>query len=522
MSHLGMAFRNMAVLALLSLAGAFPARAQQDVADGPRVIELTPESMVRLALESSYQVQYLNMSVEQTRQQLRAQRARLRSRVDLEVSAPEFESISDEVYDSNLGRNVIVHEDSRRWEAELSIRQPVIVPFLGYPTNGYLSLNNRVYRYLQFEDQGERDLTYYNRYFVRYTQPFFQPNELKNSLEEAELELEEAELDFYDDMIEVVDDASDEYFDLFESAYAEVANDAYVSDLEAAVDAAEEVVADDPDRGIELDQIRVELANARENLEQARTSLRLQTASLRTELSLPPTDSVFIVPEIDLEPVAVNRENAISYALELTPRMRSLAINRRGEEIDLEETEGRNSFQLDVELTYGREMRDPIFGNLWMAPSNTYTIDVNASIPIWDWGERDARIESARISLDRALLRIDQAESEIVSDVENQVRNVQELQARTLTMEENLALASQISAQSLDRYRSGTLTLVDLLQSLRRERDTSENFVDAYLGWRSALARLQQLTYYDFEYDMPVLERYEINVDAMQGFGPSS
>ena len=39
------------------------------------------------------------------------------------------------------------------------------------------------------------DLNYYNRYFVSYTQPLFQPNELKNDLEEAELDLESDEID---------------------------------------------------------------------------------------------------------------------------------------------------------------------------------------------------------------------------------------------------------------------------------------------------------------------------------------
>jgi len=157
-------------------------------------VEMTLERMVDLSLGNSYRIQNLNLSIDRTRHRLAAEEARLKTDVSLDLSVPEFESIAEPRWNSVLGLNEIVHENSRRWEGQLSVRQPVIL--FGYPTNGYLSLNNRVYRYLQIEDDGENDLRYYNRYFVRYTQPLFQPNTLRNDLEEARLNLEESELDF--------------------------------------------------------------------------------------------------------------------------------------------------------------------------------------------------------------------------------------------------------------------------------------------------------------------------------------
>ena len=130
-----------------------------------RVVDLTLEGMVDLALSNSFRVRQLNMGIDRTRFRLQAQRARLRSRVDLNLSAPDLRSISETKWNSTLQRDEIIHEDSRRLEAELSIRQPVIL--FGYPTNGYLSLNNRVYRYAQTEPDGDKDLRYYNRYFIR-------------------------------------------------------------------------------------------------------------------------------------------------------------------------------------------------------------------------------------------------------------------------------------------------------------------------------------------------------------------
>ena len=59
-----------------------------------RVVDLTLEGMVDLALSNSFRVRQLNMGIDRTRFRLQAQRARLRSRVDLNLSAPDLRSIS--------------------------------------------------------------------------------------------------------------------------------------------------------------------------------------------------------------------------------------------------------------------------------------------------------------------------------------------------------------------------------------------------------------------------------------------
>lgn len=491
-------------VALLALGASPGLRAQESA----RVIDLDLDRMVELAMESSYDIRQLNLQIERTRYRLEAEQAGLRSRVFLEVNAPTFEAISDNRWNSDLQRYEIARENSRRWEAELSVRQPVVL--FGYPTNGYLSLNNRVYRYTQLQDDGERDVRYYNRYYVAYEQPLFQPNRLKHELEEARLDLEDAELDFQRDVVRLVSRAADDWLDLFENAYQAGIYEGYVDHLEEAVTAAEEVVAGDSARTMEADQIRVELANARESLQQARSEFRLRAASAKQRLGLEAADSLALDPTLDVVPVSIEPATAVRHGLELTPRLRQLAISLRGDEIDLENTEGRNSFRVNLELSYGREMQNPYFEELWAHPSNSYTVDVSAYVPIWDWGERDADIAAARVDLESTKLRIEESESQIVSDVRNEARNVQEFQDRALAMEENLRLAEDIADASLERFRQGSVSALDLLQSLRRESDTAENLLDAYLGWRQALLRLQELTFFDYERGMPVLERFGI------------
>ena len=65
-----------------------------------RVVDLTLEGMVDLALSNSFRVRQLNMGIDRTRFRLQSQRARLRSRVDLNLSAPDLRSISETKWNS--------------------------------------------------------------------------------------------------------------------------------------------------------------------------------------------------------------------------------------------------------------------------------------------------------------------------------------------------------------------------------------------------------------------------------------
>jgi len=87
-----------------------------------------------------------------------------------------------------------------------------------------------------------------------------------------------------------------------------------------------------------------------------------------------------------------------------------------------------------------------------------------------------------------------------------------------MAMRENLELAQGVSETSFQRYQAGAITALDLILSLRREADTAENFLEAYLGWRGSLRRVQEMTFFDFERGIPVLQRFGVE-DRMPGDG---
>jgi outer membrane protein TolC len=496
------------LLAILSWMAASPERvsAQRDPeAEAPQVIqELNLGNMVGLAMNSSFMVRRLNLDIERSRLNLKSQRARLRSSADLELTTPSFRLTSEPRWNYSLQRNEIVREHTRRWEGEISIRQPVIL--FGWPTNGYLSINNRTYQYTQFEDDGTQDTDYYNRYYIAYSQPLFQPNNLKNSLEQAEMSLERTQLEYTRDIIGIVSGVSEVYHDLLEEYYLRTVRQELVGKLERALAIGQGLAAADSTRLIEVDQIQVELANARERLQSQESSVRLEIAEVKQGLGLNDTDSIVFEPVFQLDPVPVDEDRAVSYALELTPTDREFEITLRSQEINLERTKSRGAFRLNLNMSYGRERRDEYFSHLWQDPENSYTVNISAYLPIWDWGERKARIQASQISIEQTELFREEVLLGIVSGARNEVLNVVDREGRTMAMLENLDLARNVSEDNFQRYQDGTLTAQELILSLLREVDTNENFLDAYVSWKESLTRLRAQTYYDFERDRPLLE----------------
>ncbi len=423
--------------------------------EGRQVIDLTLERMVELTMSSSFRVRQLNLEVRRDQYNLQAEQARLKSRVDLDLTIPAFSLTSEPKWNSTLGKNEIIQENTRRWEGELSVRQPVVL--FGYPTNGYLSLNNRMYRYTQIDDDGEVDTNFYNRYYISYTQPLFQPNGLKNSLEQARLNLEGTQLEFHGDVIEIVNGVSEVYHNLLREHYRREMRRELLANLETAVAIARNLAERNPARAIDVDQIQVDLANAREQVQSSESTIRLEYAAVKRGLGLRDTDSVALVPVFQLDPLPIDMEEAVRYGIELTPRMRQLDIALRQSEIRLEEARGRGGFRMNLNLSYGRERRDEIFDKLWVDPDNSYTVNVTALLPVWDWGERKARLASSAVGIDQARLRIDEAEIQIESTVRNEVLNVRDRESRTLAMRENMNLARGVSETSFQRYQEGAI-----------------------------------------------------------------
>jgi outer membrane protein len=486
------------VLSVLSLSGGTFLSAGNN-------IDLTLESSVDIAMSNSYRIQHLRLEIERTRFYLEARRAGLKSRVYMTLQAPELNSTSEFKWNSTLEKDELVREDTRRWQMDLSVRQPVML--FGIPTNGYLSLNNKVYQYRQ-KQNGSEDINYYNRYFISFEQPLFQPNTLKNNTERAELDLQREELEYIDDLVRQIDRIADDYYDLFELAYQSDIIARQIENLKKVTNILKRADGDTAEPSIEAIQAQVELANVQEKLNGNQSDIRIESARMIQRLRLDSKDSLMVQPEVTISPINIDVDQAVIYGFNLRPRMQLLAISRRRNELSLEDTKGHNSFRVNLNMTYGLEKQHEEYDQLLSNHDTSYSASVNAYIPIWDWGERKANIEARKISLQQTDLSIEESRNEIKSEIINAVANLEEYQKRAMSMKNNMDVALELSSLSLDQFEDNNISIQDILQIIKRQEETETNFLEAYLGYRKSILRLLVNTHYDYENDMSLLEQF--------------
>ncbi len=475
-----------------------------DMAFSGETIHLTLDNSVEIAMQNSYRIKMLKMGVERNRLWLKARQASLKSKVYMNLQAPELSAESDFEWDSNLQKDVIVKQNTTRWQMDLAIKQPVVI--LGYPTNGYLSLNNKTYKYIQRD--GVDDTSFYNRYYVKYEQPFFLPNELKNDIEDAELDLEDRELDYVGDLMYLMERIADDYYDLFEfTAYDEIYG-RQIGNLRKIEDIAETFAAADTTRVFDTIQIRMEIANTLEERLNNQTDMRRQEAESKQNLRLSVADSVYVTPSFEFNPVKIDREKAIEYGFNLNPQLRLRHITKRKNELDLNNAKGWDAFNVTVELTYGLEKQDEDYQKLMEEFDKSYSTSVNMYVPIWDWGRRRNRIEAREYDLEISELRIEERENYIAGQVNVALDNVDEYESRTRRMMESMTIVQDLTDRSIELYRNGEISLQDLLAIVARQKDTERNFIAAFQGYKRSLISLMELTYYDFENGMTLLDKF--------------
>ena len=475
-----------------------------NIVNAKQIIHLTLDEAIEVVMGKSYRIKQLQMGIERNRYWLKERQASLKSKVYMNLMAPEYKVVSDYKWNSTLKKDEIIKQNTSLWQMDIAIQQPVIL--FGYPTNGYLSLNNKLYKYIQ--QDGNHDVNYYNRYYIKYEQPFFLPNELKNDIEDAELDLEMRELEYIQDRVWLIDRVADDYYDLFEFTYHSTIYTGQIDNLIKIAEIATELAMQDTTRLMDNIQVQVELANVQEALFKNYSDLRRQEMESKQRLRLSIEDSVYVTPTIDFKPITVYADQAIQKAFSLRPTLRMLNIEKRKDEIDLNNAKGWDAFHVNLEMTYGLEKQHESYQSLWEEYDNSYSTTLNAYVPIWDWGRRKARIEAERIGVEQTELEIEENQHEIRSEIINTVENLLEYQHRTKNMMVNKKMVQEITDVSIGHYKSGAISLQDLLQIVNRQRETEINFLEAYQGYRRSLHDLMMRTYYDYENGISLIEKF--------------
>ncbi|ANQ48829.1 TolC family protein [Flammeovirga sp. MY04] len=337
-------------------------------------------------------------------------------------------------------------------------------------------------------------------FYVGYSQPIFQFNQLKWQKKLAPLQLQEAEKGFVEDMEFIALRTTEFYFNALTAqwnmdiAAQNVKDNKRIKELTKA--------KKDLGKASDSEMLQVELNVI--SAEQAMTSAHLDyNIALRALLNYLQLDyatetiSLIVPSEYKLNDVnqdvawdkaQLNRKDFISYQRRLLEG-ESLIVKAKRD----------NRFQANVEMAFGTSNQATDLGESYKNSVESHQVNVTLRVPILDWGRAKSRINAATSNYELVQAQIDQEKLDLQREVINASEQVETMAKQVKYIQKADEVAQQKYNIALQRYELGDISIRELVWSTDEKDQAKNAYLNTLKGYWMSYYQLRTVTLYDFE-----------------------
>lgn len=457
---------------------------------------MTLEESIAIAKTSSPDIKKSILNLLSNRKSLDAQRASLKSKFALDVTPIDFNRsrvFNDffSVWNTNEDYNSF---------ANFSVSQPITA------TDGRISLNNRLgYRDNFSEAQDIRTKTYSNNLFLQLDQPIFTYNRNKLQLAELELNLENAQLSNAMQLLNLERNVTQSFYSFYQAQNGiEIAQDEY-ENQQVSFEITKNKVDADLLAEEELYQAELNLATSKSTLQNQRVTMDNAADDFKLLLGINLAESVEVQVDINFITQKVDLNQAIQHGLDQRMELRQRSIDIERSQFELVRTNALNEFKGSVSLSMGIFGDNVQFPDVYESPTNNPRVAVSFSIPLWDWGEKKARLAASTANLDITKIDLENERNNIIINIRKVYRNLQNLETQIEIAQQNIKNAELTYEINLERYQNGDLTSMDLNQFQNQLSDKKSALANSLINYKIELLNLKIQSLYDFENNQPVV-----------------
>jgi len=255
----------------------------------------------------------------------------------------------------------------------------------------------------------------------------------------------------------------------------------------------------------ELYQAELNLATSKSSLQNREVMFENAKDQLKLYLGMDLYEDFSILADVNANPIPVNLDKAIENGLASRMELRQREIDIESSQFDLIRTKSLNEFRGDVNLRLGISGDNPNLDQIFDAPTNSPSIAVSFNIPLFDWGEKKARIAAQEAAMESQKLSFTDEQNQIIIGIRQAYRNIQN-QLNQIAIAEQSQTNAQLTYEiNLERYENGDLTGMDLnlYQTQLSERKIA--FAQALINYKIELLNLKIQSLYDFEKTQSIL-----------------
>ncbi len=382
----------------------------------------------------------------------------------------------------------------------MRISQPILL------TDGTFSLINR----LQWLDAwsevgGNRSKTYSNNLYLNYQQPIFTYNRTKLAIETLQLDLENSSINYAVRRLSLEYDVSNAFYEVYRNSL----NYTIAQEEYANTNASYQIIKNKVDAGLaareELYQAELNLLNSESTVQNNRVQLDNSLDAFKKLIGIPISDSINVVGDVSHQPVKVDLDKAIEHGLAHRLEMRQREISIQTAYQNLIETMALNEFKGSINLTYGFIGVNSELKDVYAKPDKDRQVSISFDVPLFDWGERKARVRASEATIASAKLNKQEQEDDIIISIRRAYRQLLNLETQIDIARQNVKNAELTYDINLERYKNGDLTGMELNLYQTQLSNAKIKLTDSIINYKLALLNLKIQSLYDFEKNEPVI-----------------
>ncbi len=462
-------------------------------------MKLTLEDALEYSIDHSPELQNALINLERYKLSLEAQRASLKSKFAFTLNP--FTYSNNRSFDNRFSQWYT--NESFSSNGTFSITQPIIW------TDATVSLNNK-FGWQSNTSTGVNDAMNENKAFsndlyLSINQPLFTYNRTKVDLRSIELDYENALINYALRRLSLESSITSSFYNVYTAKNNLEISQAELKDAQQNFDIIKNKVDADLAARDELYQAELNVATAISTVDNRNVSLENAKDELKKILGIDIDTELDITAEISAEPVKIDMFTAIHSALASRLELRQREISRTELDIQMKQIKEMNSLDGSISLSVGITGDHEKLNNIYDHPTNNPRVSVSLSVPIFDWGERRARIKAQELAIKMYDMDTQEEKKSIEMAVRRSCRSLKNLEAQINIAGQSVKNAQLTYDLNAERYRNGELTGMEMNQFQTQLSNQKMSYVSTLINYKLELLNLKIISLYDFENDKPIV-----------------
>jgi len=249
----------------------------------------------------------------------------------------------------------------------------------------------------------------------------------------------------------------------------------------------------------ELLQAELNLATSRSGLQNAQMNLENAKDDFKQYIGMPLSEDFDIETNIEFQEVPVDIGKAIENGLSTRMELRQREIGIINSRDQLTVAKATNEFAGNVDLSIGLFGEDPQLSDIYQKPTRSPEVALRFNVPIWDWGERKARIKAAEAAIHIEEINLATERTNVELAIRQTYRSLQNLVLQVEIERQNEINAQQTYEINLERYKNGDLTSIDLSRFQNQLSEKKMNLANSLISYKLELLNMKIQSLWDFE-----------------------